>query len=60
MCIRDSYYLFHASRADLLRRLKRFEEASTAYHRALDLTANRVEQNYIRSRLRELAARGEL
>lgn len=49
----DNYYLFHAARADLLRRLQRFDEAQTAYRRALSLTTNRVEQNYIRRRLRE-------
>jgi RNA polymerase sigma-70 factor, ECF subfamily len=49
----DNYYLFHAARADLLRRLKRFDEAQAAYQRALSLTTNRVEQNYIRRRLQE-------
>jgi len=48
----QNYYLFHASRADLLRRLKRFGEAARAYETALSLTTNRVEQNYIRGRLR--------
>ena len=51
----DNYYLFHASRADLLRRLSRFDEATTAYERALSLTTNRVEQNYIRRRLDEIS-----
>ena len=50
----EDYYLFHASRADLLRRLKRFEEATTAYTRALSLTTNRIEQRYLRRRLREV------
>ena len=50
----DNYYLFHASRADLLRRLNRVEEAVAAYERALTLTTNSVEQNYIRRRLQEL------
>ena len=54
--ILDNYYLFHASRADLLRRLHRSEEATEAYERALALTTNTVEQNYIRRRLRQLAA----
>src|SRR5262249_48485381 len=31
----DQYYLFHAARADLLRRLNRLPEAATAYARAL-------------------------
>jgi RNA polymerase sigma-70 factor, ECF subfamily len=50
----QNYYLFHASRADLLRRLGRFDEATTAYETALSLTTNRVEQNYIRRRLDEI------
>jgi len=47
----DNYYLYHASRADLLRRLNRFDEARSAYEIALSLTTNSVEQNYIRRRL---------
>jgi RNA polymerase sigma-70 factor (ECF subfamily) len=50
----DHYYLFHAARADLLRRLARTEEARKAYTRALALTENRVEQDFVRSRLRDL------
>lgn len=50
----QNYYLFHASRADLLRRLQRFDEATAAYEKALSLTTNQVEQNYIRRRLEEL------
>lgn len=53
----DNYYLFHASRADLLRRLNRLDEATAAYQHALSLTTNTVEQNYIRRRLRELSSR---
>ena len=50
----DHYYLFHAARADLLRRLNRFDEATTAYTRALSLTTNHVEQQYLRKRLSEV------
>lgn len=49
----NNYYLFHAARADLLRRLNRFPEARAAYERALSLTTNLIEQNYIRRRLDE-------
>lgn len=49
----QNYYLFHASRADLLRRLRRHDEARIAYATALSLTTNQVEQNYIRRRLAE-------
>ncbi len=43
----DSYHLFHASRADLLRRLGRDEEAAAAYATARALTANPVEQAFL-------------
>jgi RNA polymerase sigma-70 factor, ECF subfamily len=49
------YHLFHAARADLLRRLGRSNEAVDAYSRALDLAKNPVEQKYLRRRLAELA-----
>ncbi len=51
----DSYHLYHAARADILRRLDRSQEAAEAYRRALDLTANAVERRYLRRRLAELA-----
>ena len=50
----ENYYLYHASRADLLRRLNRFDEATTAYRRALSLTTNDIEQEYLRKRLGEV------
>lgn len=50
----DSYYLYHAARADLLRRLSRNGEAIAAYQRALSLTANAVERRYLRRRIGEL------
>ena len=50
----DSYYLYHAARADLLRRLRRNEEALAAYERALSLSANAVERRYLRRRMAEL------
>jgi RNA polymerase sigma-70 factor (ECF subfamily) len=49
----DSYYLYHAARADLLRRLRRNEEALAAYERALSLCANAVERRYLRRRMAE-------
>jgi len=45
------YYLFHAIRADLLRRLDRPAEAAAAYESALTLTQNRAERAYISARL---------
>ncbi|HVW86679.1 MAG TPA: DUF6596 domain-containing protein [Bryobacteraceae bacterium] len=47
----EDYYLFHAARADLLRRLGRNAEAAGAYARALDLATNPVERNYLARRL---------
>jgi RNA polymerase sigma-70 factor (ECF subfamily) len=52
----DTYHLFHAARADLLRRLGRGEEARAAYERALELTESEPERRYLASRLSELAA----
>jgi RNA polymerase sigma-70 factor, ECF subfamily len=43
----DSYYLFHATRADLLRRLRRDAEAAAAYATARSLTTNPVEQAFL-------------
>jgi RNA polymerase sigma-70 factor (ECF subfamily) len=51
----DGYHLLHAGRADLLRRLGRTGEAAAAYRRALELTANPVEQAFLTRRLAEVA-----
>jgi RNA polymerase sigma-70 factor (ECF subfamily) len=48
------YHLFHAARADLLRRLGRCGEAADAYTRALGLARNPVEQTFLRRRLAQL------
>jgi RNA polymerase sigma-70 factor (ECF subfamily) len=53
----DSYHLYHAARADLLRRLSRREEALESYNRALSLTANDIERRYLRRRIAELDGR---
>jgi RNA polymerase sigma-70 factor (ECF subfamily) len=52
----DDYHLLHATRADLLRRLGRTEEAARAYERARELTANPAERALLERRLRELSA----
>jgi RNA polymerase sigma-70 factor (ECF subfamily) len=44
----DGYHLFHAIRADLLRRLGRVTEAASAYDVALDRTANEAERAFLR------------
>ncbi|WP_410785893.1 RNA polymerase sigma factor [Kribbella sp. C-35] len=48
----DTYYLFHAIRADLLTRLNRTSEAQAAYQSALDRTPNQAEQDFLRTRMR--------
>ena len=50
----DGYHLFHATRADLLRRLERPVEARAAYLRARELTDNGAEQAFLERRLDEL------
>jgi RNA polymerase sigma-70 factor, ECF subfamily len=48
------YHLFHAARADLLRRLDRRDEAVAAYRRALELTPEDVERRFLERRLAEV------
>jgi RNA polymerase sigma-70 factor, ECF subfamily len=50
----NNYFLYHAARADLLRRLGRYAEAKLAYSRALELTPNEVEKKYLTKRLLEV------
>jgi RNA polymerase sigma-70 factor (ECF subfamily) len=50
------YYLYHAARADLLRRAGCSEEAAASYRRALDLCQNGIERRFLLRRLSELAA----
>jgi RNA polymerase sigma-70 factor (ECF subfamily) len=42
-----SYHPWHVARAELLRRLKRYDEARDAYDRALELTANEAERAHL-------------
>ncbi|MGR0319679.1 RNA polymerase sigma factor [Agromyces sp. ZXT2-3] len=46
----DGYHAFHASRAELLRRVGRDAEARAAYDRAIELAGNRAEVAYLRRR----------
>ncbi|HXA84208.1 MAG TPA: hypothetical protein VNZ47_03980 [Candidatus Dormibacteraeota bacterium] len=50
----DGYHLFHAARADILRRLGHRDEAGDAYRRALALATNQVERSYLTRRLLEV------
>ncbi len=49
------YHLWHAARADLLRRLERPAEAIASYRRAHSLARNDVERSYLERRMRELS-----
>ena len=51
----DAYHLFHAARADLLRRLDRREESADAYRRALSLATNARERAFLERRLNSLS-----
>jgi RNA polymerase sigma-70 factor, ECF subfamily len=51
----SDYYLLPATRADLLRRLKRHQEAATAYRGALELAATDAERRFLRRRLSEVS-----
>jgi RNA polymerase sigma-70 factor (ECF subfamily) len=50
----DSYHYLHATRAELLRRLDRVEEARTAYGHALALVHSPAERRLLEQRLAEL------
>jgi RNA polymerase sigma-70 factor (ECF subfamily) len=50
----DSYHLFHATQADLLRRVGASKEATQSYQRALELVTNDSERRFLERRLREV------
>jgi RNA polymerase sigma-70 factor, ECF subfamily len=50
----DGYRYLHSTRAELLRRLDRPEEAAVAYRRALELTEADAEVRFLRERLASL------
>jgi RNA polymerase sigma-70 factor (ECF subfamily) len=50
----ESYYLFHAVRADLLCRVGRVDDAAAAYAAAFDRTENSAERNHLQRRLNAL------
>jgi len=50
------YHLWHAARADVLRRLGRSEEALASYRRALALAGNDAERRFLTRRIGELTA----
>ncbi|HEX3839232.1 MAG TPA: hypothetical protein VHU85_00425 [Acidimicrobiales bacterium] len=50
----DSYYLFHAIRADLLRRVGRTSDARLAYQEAIARTDNAIERDFLIGRRTQL------
>jgi RNA polymerase sigma-70 factor, ECF subfamily len=54
----DDYRYYHSTRADLLRRLGRYDEARSAYTRALELTQPGPEQRFLERRLAGLSLEG--
>ena len=50
----DRYHYLHATRAELLRRLDRVEDARRAYRRALELVSSEAERRFLERRLAEL------
>jgi RNA polymerase sigma-70 factor (ECF subfamily) len=50
----EQYYLFHAARADLLRRMNRKAEAAAAYRKAANLAVNPIEATFLNRRLSSL------
>ena len=52
----DGYQYFHSTRADLLRRLGRADEARLAYQRALELAHAEPERRFLERRIAEVSA----
>jgi RNA polymerase sigma-70 factor (ECF subfamily) len=52
----DGYQYFHSTRADLLRRMGRTDEARTEYRRALELAHTEPERRFLRRRVAEVGA----
>ena len=50
----ERYHLFHAARADILRRMNRMTEASGAYRAALGLATIGLEQDFLRWPIRAI------
>jgi RNA polymerase sigma-70 factor (ECF subfamily) len=50
----ENYHLFHATKADMLRRAGSLREASNAYARALELVTNDSERRFLQRRLQQV------
>ncbi len=53
-----SYHLFHATQADLLRRLGRLDEAGDAYKLAASLAPTTAERDFLTGRARQVMGKG--
>ena len=51
----ETYYLLHATRADLLRRLGREHDSEACYRRALELVGSDPERRFLERRLAEVS-----
>jgi RNA polymerase sigma-70 factor (ECF subfamily) len=49
-----NYYLAHSARAELYRRLGRAADARASYERALALTQQEPERQFLQERIRQL------
>jgi Tetratricopeptide repeat len=49
-----NYYLAHSARADMYRRLGRTAEARASYEKALALTQQKPERQFLQERIRQL------
>jgi RNA polymerase sigma-70 factor (ECF subfamily) len=50
----EDYYLLHAARADMLRRLGELKSAAKSYSRALEIVTNESERRFLERRLQEV------
>jgi len=50
----ENYYLAHSARADMCRRLGRIAEARSSYEKALALTQQEPERQFLQERIRQL------
>jgi RNA polymerase sigma-70 factor (ECF subfamily) len=56
----ERYHLWHAVRADLLRRVSRWAEASAAYEKALSICENEAEKRFLERRMEDARGMGEI
>jgi RNA polymerase sigma-70 factor, ECF subfamily len=54
----DGYQYFHSTRAELLRRMDRLDEARAAFERALELAPAEPERRFLRGRIEEVGGAG--